>query len=57
MFKKIVKTYYHILDDKVKNWTLVVFLITAIILAIWFLSQKEKTLSHIKTSILESNMF
>ncbi len=57
MFKKAVKAYYKFFDETVKNWTLVVFLVTIIILTIGFLSQQEKTISHVKTSLIESYKF
>ena len=57
MFKKAVKAYYKFFDETVKNWTLVVFLVTIIILTIGFLSQQEKTISHVKTSLIESYEF
>lgn len=53
MFKKFIKSYYHFFDERVKNGTLVVFIITMIILAIWFFAKHEQTLTHIKTSLNE----
>ena len=34
MFKKIVKFYYNILDNKIQNWTLVVLIIALLIVFI-----------------------
>lgn len=53
MFRKIVKMYYHILDDKIKSWAFVVMIVIFLILTIWFLSNEEKTIKHIKTSLIE----
>ncbi len=53
MIKSFVKYYYYFFDEKVKNGTLVVFLVTALILAIGFLSKHEQILSHLKTTLID----
>lgn len=54
MFKKVVKAYYDLFDTKIKNWTLVVLIVSLLILAIWFFSNQEKSLTHLKTSLYDS---
>ena len=56
MLKNFVKNYYYFLDQKVKNGTLVILIISLIIILIWFLSKYEQTISHIKTSLIEANI-
>lgn len=56
MLKNFVKNYYYFLDQKVKNGTLVILIISLIIILIWFLSKHEQTISHIKTSLIEENI-
>ena len=56
MLKNFVKNYYYFLDQKVKNGTLVILIISLIIILIWLLSKHEQTISHIKTSLIEANI-
>lgn len=56
MFKQIVNSYYKLFDEKVKNGTLVVFLVTLLIIAIWFCAKKDETMKHIKVSLYENKL-
>ena len=56
MLKNFVKNYYYFLDQKVKNGTLVILIISLIIILIWFLSKHEQNISHIKKSLIEANI-
>jgi len=60
MFKKIIKTYYNILDNKLENWTLVVVFIAILIVLISLLirnwDSNLNVLNINKNNILTSNI-
>lgn len=57
MLKKFIEAYYHLFDSKIKNWTLVVFIVSIIIILIWLLSKHEQTFIHLKSSLPDIIIF
>jgi len=55
MLKKVVKTYYKLLDEKLENWTIVVLIIALLIVAISFFIRNPDSNVFLKSSLLESN--
>lgn len=55
MFKKIVKTYYKLLDEKLENWTMVVLIIAGLIVCASLITKDTNALLYVKTNILETN--
>lgn len=53
MFKKIIKTYYKLLDEKLENWTIVVVLIAILIVSASLLTKDTDAVFYTKNNILE----
>ncbi len=56
MLKKLIKTYYNLLDEKLENWTMVVLLIAILIVSAWILTKDANANLLVKTNIIESNI-
>ncbi|MCD5385169.1 hypothetical protein LRZ95_00710 [Candidatus Gracilibacteria bacterium] len=56
MIKKIIKTYYKLLDEKLENGTMIVLLIAILIISASILTKNTNTHYLVKTSILENNI-
>ncbi len=56
MIKKIIKTYYKLLDEKLENWTMVVLLIAFLIISASLLTKETNANLLVKTSVIESNI-
>jgi hypothetical protein len=55
MLKKVVKTYYKLLDEKLENGTMVVLIIALLIIAISFFIRNSESNLFLKSNLLESN--
>lgn len=55
MLKKIIKSYYKLLDEKLENWTMVVLLIAIIIVLISLFIRWDDINLITKSNILETN--
>ena len=53
MFKKIIKNYYKLFDEKLENWTIVVLLIAALIVWVSLLTKNTDATLTSKVNILE----
>jgi hypothetical protein len=56
MLKKIIKTYYKLLDEKLENWTMVVLLIAILIISASLLTKDANAWLLAKNNIIESNI-
>ena len=56
MIKKIIKTYYKLLDEKLENWTMVVLLIAILIISASLLTKDTNANYLVKTNVIESNI-
>lgn len=55
MFRKLIKTYYKLLDEKLENGTLVVILIAVLIVWASLVTKDANALLYVKTNVLETN--
>lgn len=55
MLKKLVKTYYKLLDEKLENWTVVVIVIALLIVSVSLLINDTNAGLYTKNNILEVN--
>lgn len=55
MLEKFVKSYYNFFDKKLKNSTLVVFLISILIILIWIIFSSDESLLYSRNSLLQAN--
>ena len=56
MLKKIIKTYYKLLDEKLENWTMVVLLIAILIVSASLLTKDTNANLLVKNNVFESNI-
>jgi len=56
MIKKIIKTYYKLLDEKLENWTMVVLLIAFLIISVSLLTKDTNANLLVKNNIMESSI-
>ena len=56
MLRKLVKTYYELLDEKLENWTLVVLLIAILIISASLITNDANASLMIKNNVLETNV-
>jgi len=57
MLKKIIKTYYKLLDEKLENWTMVVLLIAVLIISASLFTKDTNANLLVKTNIIEHNNY
>lgn len=57
MLKKIIKSYYKLLDEKLENWTVVVIVIAILIVWVSLIINDTKINSYSKSNILEVNKY
>ena len=57
MIKKLIKTYYKLLDEKLENWTMVVLLIAVLIISASLLTKDANANLLVKTNIIEHNNY
>jgi len=55
MIKKLIKTYYKLLDEKLENWTVVVLLIVVLIISASILTKDVNASLLVKNNLIESN--
>jgi len=55
MLKKIIKTYYKLLDEKLENWTIVVVIITALVISVSLITDDTNANLLVKSNILENS--
>ena len=55
MLKKIIKTYYKLLDEKLENWTIIVIVIAALVVWASIFIKDTNAVSLMKSNVLESN--
>ena len=53
MLKKIIKSYYKLLDEKLENWTIIVLLIATLIVSASFITKDTNATLYTKSNILE----
>ena len=56
MLKKIIKTYYKLLDEKLENWTMVVLLIALLIISASLITNDANASLLAKNNLLETNI-
>lgn len=55
MLKKLLDTYYKLLDEKLENWTIVVILIAILIVSVSLIINNTNAKLYAKNNILEIN--
>jgi len=55
MLEKMIKSYYDFFDKKIKHGTSVIFIISVLIIFVWFLFSSNDILLYSRNSILQSN--
>ena len=55
MLKKLVKTYYKLLDEKLENWTMVVAIIAILIISASLITNDTNASLLMKNNVLEAN--
>jgi len=56
MLKKLIKTYYKLLDEKLENWTIVVLLIAILVVSTSLITNKTNANLLVKTNVIESHL-
>lgn len=58
MFKKLVRSYYKLFDEKLNNSTIIVLIIALLVAAIWVIVniKSPNDNSDLKTSIIDSKI-
>jgi hypothetical protein len=55
MLKKIIKTYYRLLDEKLENWTIVVLIIATLIISASLITDDTNANLLVKSNVLENS--
>ncbi len=52
----LVKKYYKFFDEKLENWTMIIFIIAILITAAWLFLNPDKSSFQYKTNFLEHSI-